>query len=113
MLARLFVRSQARIAAFALLLLPAAAAFAQATEADHLKSLLEHAKERFAAADTDHDGMLTKVEAQKGMPFVAKHFDEIDKAKAGKVSAADITKFIEARRATLAAEAKAATKPDK
>ena len=112
MLDRFFVRSQARVAAL-VLLLPAAAAFAQATEADHLKSLLEHAKERFAAADTDHDGMLTKLEAQKGMPFVAKHFDEIDTAKAGKVSAADITKFIQGRRAKLAAEAKTEAKPDK
>jgi Ca2+-binding EF-hand superfamily protein len=113
MLDRFFVRSQARVAALALLLLPAAAALAQATEADHLKNMLEHAKERFTAADTDHDGMLTKAEAQKGMPFVAKHFDEIDTAKAGKVSAADIAKFMEERRAKLAAEAKAETKPDK
>jgi Ca2+-binding EF-hand superfamily protein len=109
---RLFVRSQARIAALALLL-PAAAAFAQATEVDHLKNLLDHAKERFTAADTDHDGMLTKAEAQKGMPFVAKHFDEIDTAKAGKVSVADITKFMEERRAKVAAAAKAGTNPDK
>jgi Ca2+-binding EF-hand superfamily protein len=113
MLDRIFVRSQVRGAALALLLLPAAAAFAQTTEADHLKNLLDHAKERFAAADTDHDGMLTKAEAQKGMPFVAKHFDEIDTAKAGKVSAADITKFIEARRAKPATEAKTETKPEK
>jgi hypothetical protein len=47
------------------------------------------------------------------MPFVAKHFDEMDTAKAGKVSAADITKFIEARRTKLAAEGKTETKPDK
>jgi Ca2+-binding EF-hand superfamily protein len=110
MLDRHFVRSRARVVVFAALLLPAAA-FAQ--DADRLKNMLEHAKERFAAADTDHDGMLTKLEAQRGMPFVAKHFDEIDTAKAGKVSAADITKFMEERRAKLAAEAKTETKPDK
>jgi hypothetical protein len=112
MLNRLFVRSHARVAALAFLL-PAAAVFAQTTEADHLKNLLDHAKDRFAAADTDHDGMLTKAEAQKGMPFVAKHFDEIDAVKAGKVSVADITKFIEERRAKVTAAAKAETKPDK
>jgi hypothetical protein len=53
------------------------------------------------------------VEAQKGMPFVAKHFDEIDAAKAGKVSVADITKFIEERRAKVTAAAKTESKPDK
>jgi Ca2+-binding EF-hand superfamily protein len=113
MLDRLFVRSQARVAALALLLLPAAAAFAQAAETDHMKNLLDHAKERFTAADTDHDGMLTKAEAQKGMPFVAKHFDDIDAAKAGKVSLADITKYMEERRAKLNAEPKTETKADK
>jgi len=80
-------------------LLPATVALAQ--DAERLKSMQDHAKERFTAADTDHDGMLTKAEAQKGMPFVAKHFDQIDTAKAGKLSLADITKFIEERRAKL------------
>ena len=92
------------------LLLPAAAVWAQSGEADHLKSIAEHAKERFAKADTDHDGMLTRAEAQKGMPFVAKHFDDIDTQTAGKVSIADITRFVEQRRAKVAAAAKADAK---
>jgi Ca2+-binding EF-hand superfamily protein len=80
-----------------ILLLPMAAAWADAIEADHYKNILDHAKDRFANADTDHDGMLTRAEAQKGMPFVAKHFDAIDTQKAGKVSLADITRYVEER----------------
>lgn len=100
-------------ALLAALLLPAAVAVAQADEADHLKKLMEHAQDRFAAADADHDGMLTRAEAQKGMPFVAKHFDAIDTGKTGKVSAADITKYIEQRRTAITATPKAEPKTDK
>ncbi len=85
---------RAAVALFAALL-PATVALAQ--DADRLKNMQDHAQERFTAADIDHDGMLTKAEAQKGMPFVAKHFDQIDTAKTGKVSFADITKFIRAK----------------
>jgi Ca2+-binding EF-hand superfamily protein len=35
------------------------------------------ARERFMEADTNHDGMISREEAQ-AMPFVAKHFDEFD-----------------------------------
>lgn len=87
--------------AMLVLLLPATVAQAQ----DFTK-ILEHAKERFAAADTDHDGMLSRAEAQKGMPFVAKNFDRIDTAKTGRISLADITKYVEERRAKLNAAAK-------
>ena len=34
-------------------------------------------RQRFEQADSDHDGRLTRAEAQ-AMPFVAKHFDAID-----------------------------------
>jgi hypothetical protein len=37
----------------------------------------QRAHERFAEADTDHDGRLSRSEAQ-AMPFVSRHFDEID-----------------------------------
>jgi Ca2+-binding EF-hand superfamily protein len=86
--------------------LPIAAAWADASEADRYKNILDHAKDRFAKADADHDGTLTRAEAQKVMPFVAKHFDAIDTQKAGKVSLADITRYVE-QRAKVAAAAKA------
>jgi hypothetical protein len=41
---------------------------------------------RFAAADTDHDGKLTRSEAQAGMPRVASHFDQIDSSHLGYVT---------------------------
>ena len=41
---------------------------------------------RFADADTNHDGKLSKDEAKTGMPKVYEHFDEMDTAKAGFVT---------------------------
>ena len=87
----------ARLAAA--ILIAAVPLVAGAQDADRLKSMIDHAKERFAAADADHDGMLTKAEAEKAMPFVAKHFDQIDTQKSGKVSVDQITKFMQDRRA--------------
>jgi hypothetical protein len=52
--------------------------------------------ERFNAADTDHDGKLTQAEAQKGMPRVAKHFDEIDSGKQGYVTLPQLEAFLKA-----------------
>ena len=54
---------------------------------------------RFAAADANHDGRLTREEASSGMPFVYKHFDDIDKQKAGSVTMADIAAYARERRA--------------
>ncbi|SDP33285.1 EF hand [Ralstonia sp. 25mfcol4.1] len=42
--------------------------------------------ERFKAADTDHDGKLTREEARAGMPEVYKRFDKIDTRKHGYVT---------------------------
>ncbi len=55
-------------------------------------------QKRFAAADQNGDGKLTREEAQAGMPMVYKHFDEIDKAHAGSISLADIAAFVKERR---------------
>lgn len=38
---------------------------------------------RFAAADKDHNGKLTKAEAKGGMPRIYANFDRIDAAKRG------------------------------
>lgn len=54
---------------------------------------------RFAAANTTHDGKLTREQAQAGMPRVAQHFDEIDAQKAGFVTLAQIEDFMRARAA--------------
>lgn len=42
--------------------------------------------ERFKQADTNHDGKLTRDEAQAGMPEVYKRFDKIDTRKRGYVT---------------------------
>jgi len=54
---------------------------------------------RFAAANTTHDGKLTREQAQAGMPMVAQHFDEIDTQKAGFVTLAQIEDYMRARAA--------------
>ncbi|WP_416758371.1 EF-hand domain-containing protein [Roseateles sp. So40a] len=50
-------------------------------------------EERFNAADKDHDGKLTKAEAQAGMPRLAKHFDEIDTQKAGSLTLDQVKQY--------------------
>ena len=72
--------------------LAAGPAFAQASRAGR-GDMAEKLKARFAAADKNGDGKLTKDEAKAGMPFVYKHFDEIDKAHTGTVSMGDIAAF--------------------
>jgi Ca2+-binding EF-hand superfamily protein len=49
---------------------------------------------RFEAADTNHDGALSRDEA-KSMPMVLEHFDEIDANKDGKVTLDEIKAMIE------------------
>ena len=61
--------------------------------------MAEKFKQRFAAADKNGDGKLTKDEAKAGMPFVYQHFDEIDKAHAGAITMADIAAFAREKRA--------------
>jgi hypothetical protein len=54
---------------------------------------------RFAAADADHDGKLTREEADGKMPMVARSFDQIDKAHRGYVTQQDIQVFMRERMA--------------
>ncbi len=49
---------------------------------------------RFEAADTNHDGALSREEA-KSMPMVLEHFDEIDTNKDGKVTLDEIKAMVE------------------
>lgn len=72
-------------------ILAAAPIFAQSTIPPKLEA-------RFAAADVDHDGKLTKAEAQAGMPLLAEHFDEIDSTHQGYVTLAQIEQYVAQRR---------------
>jgi Ca2+-binding EF-hand superfamily protein len=63
-------------------------ALAQGSErAERLQARLA---ERFAAADQDRDGRLTRAEAEAGMPFVHRNFEQIDSAGQGSLSQDDI-----------------------
>jgi hypothetical protein len=91
------IMTRTRILAFALALV-AAAGSALAQDGGRSAGRAAELQKRFAAADKNGDGKLTKEEAQAGMPMVYKHFDEIDKAHGGAVSLADIAAFAKERR---------------
>lgn len=57
-------------------------------------------REKFEAADIDHDGLLTRDEAAKGLPHAAKHFDEIDTNHDGKLSMQEVAQYLRNKRAT-------------
>jgi Ca2+-binding EF-hand superfamily protein len=59
---------------------------------------IEKFTEKFDAADSNHDGFLTREEAAKSMPRVAKHFDAIDADHDGKLSPQEIAQFLAAKR---------------
>ncbi|MDE2199908.1 MAG: hypothetical protein KGJ41_12890 [Rhodospirillales bacterium] len=57
------------------------------------------AKQRFARANTTHDGHLTREQAQAGrMRAVVSHFDAIDRGHKGYVTEADLRAYAKARR---------------
>ncbi|ANH76141.1 EF-hand domain-containing protein [Ralstonia insidiosa] len=68
----------------------ASATAQQQTEQEPMKWSIKEAKakiaERFKAADTNHDGKLTREEAKEGMPRVYENFDKIDIRKRGYVT---------------------------
>jgi hypothetical protein len=64
-----------------------------------VERMMAQVQSRFAAANTTHDGKLTREQAQAGMPRVAQHFDEIDTQHAGFVTLAQIEDFMRARAA--------------
>ena len=67
------------------------------------------ADERFKGADANKDGKLTREEAQKSMPVVARHFDEVDANKDGFVTREELDAAQKARAAQR--QEKAAPKP--
>ncbi|TBR40700.1 EF-hand domain-containing protein [Dyella terrae] len=70
---------------------------------------MANAAKNFDVADKDHDGFLTKEEANSGStPFIGAHFDKIDKNHAGKVSKEDVVEYIKSVRKPAPAAAPAA-----
>jgi Ca2+-binding EF-hand superfamily protein len=62
------------------------------------QAMVEKAQERFAAADINHDGYLSRDEAAQGTPRLAAHFDEIDSDHDGQLSKQEIIAFLQQRR---------------
>jgi Ca2+-binding EF-hand superfamily protein len=58
---------------------------------------LETLKTRFAAADKDHDGKLTREECEAGMPRIFRGFDKIDTTKVGYITLDQIITFVAQR----------------
>ena len=87
------------------LVLVAIAANAAAQDNDRARQAAAEMQKRFAAADKNGDGRLTREEAQAGMPYVHKHFDQIDKSKQGSITLADIAAFAREQRAARKAAA--------
>ena len=54
-------------------------------------------RERFKRADANGDGRLTREEAQKGMPLVARDFDRLDTNKDGFVTLDELEAALKAR----------------
>jgi Ca2+-binding EF-hand superfamily protein len=72
----------------------ATAAQAQ-TGLGNIVSKVQVAQKNFDIADKNHDGLLTKEEAQNGpVPFIRAHFDEIDKDHKGTVSKEDVANYV-------------------
>lgn len=64
--------------------------FAGTIDPDTLNTL----KTRFAAADKDHNGQLTREECSAGMPRIYRGFDQIDTEKKGYVTLDQIIAFV-------------------
>jgi len=79
---------------FALLLGSTAAHATDAQTSARRQEALQQFDARFAAADANHDGKLSRDEAKAGMPRVYKHFDEIDTTKKGYVTKEEIAVFL-------------------
>ncbi|MBV8271175.1 MAG: calcium-binding protein [Cupriavidus sp.] len=83
-------------AAIALLLMSATVS-AQPQQPMNAQEAKAKFTEKFNAADADHDGKLTRDEAQASMPEVAKDFDKIDAKKKGYVTQKQIGAYYAAK----------------
>ncbi|OOG39766.1 hypothetical protein [Polaromonas sp. A23] len=76
----------------------ATAAQAQAPDAARMEKARNELKKRFAAADINKDGKLTREEAQAKMPMVYKNFDAIDASHSGVVTPGDIGAYMTSKK---------------
>jgi len=62
------------------------------------QQITDRAQQRFADADADHDGRLSRDEAKAGTPRLADHFDEIDSDHDGLLTTAEIVDYLKQHR---------------
>lgn len=103
------MKSARAASALLLLALPLAALGQAGDRAAAAEARLE---QRFAAADTNGDGRLTREEAQSGMPRVFRRFEAIDGEGKGYVTLDDIRAALLARLAQRRGVGGAAGVPD-
>jgi Ca2+-binding EF-hand superfamily protein len=84
------------ILAFALVLLSVFSRIG-ALRADIDPDTLATLKSRFAAADKNGDGKLTREECQAGMPRIYRGFDKIDAGNKGYITLDQIVTFVASR----------------
>ena len=68
-------------------------------DADKREAAIEKLRAKFDAADSNHDGYLSRDEAEKGMPYIAAHFDDVDTDHDGKLSQAEVAAYLVKARA--------------
>ncbi|MDG2525282.1 EF-hand domain-containing protein [Stenotrophomonas sp. HITSZ_GD] len=75
------------LAALSWPLIASAQAPAASSLTDAQRERLAQAAERFRAADTNHDGQISRAEADASLPRIAKRFDQLDADGNGQLSA--------------------------
>ncbi|HEX7112274.1 MAG TPA: EF-hand domain-containing protein [Mizugakiibacter sp.] len=80
----------------AAMLLPLAAC---AQDGSRAQRFAAKAQQRFDAADTNHDGMISRDEAQQGLPRIAQHFDDVDTNHDGQLSREELGAYLKSLRA--------------
>ena len=97
-----------RIATALLLLTVSSLSLAQnadmQTKIERAQKAKAELQERFEAADADHDGKLTKAEADGKMPRIYKAFDEIDTEHNGYITLQQIAKYAQGKMAARRAQ---------
>jgi Ca2+-binding EF-hand superfamily protein len=79
--------------------LASTAVYARSHDPAQRAANMEKLRAKFATADANHDGSLSRDEASSGMPRMAKHFDEADADRDGKLSMTEVTAYIAKARA--------------